>query len=201
MAAVVPASLADLDRLLPNTEVARRFRSYLDEVPAPVPELGMCLRWRPPTDTQGYGQIRDNGSRYNAHVWLWRTLNGPVPDGMELHHFCHEAAWQAGTCAGGKGCEHRRCVVHVEPVTHRDNMLRGNTFQAEQAARDWCTGKHGPHDLRDPRNVYTPPDPNRQHERHCRACNKERVREWRALRAQLHARNSRYGEQLTLIEP
>lgn len=196
--APAPLRFADLAALLPPTPITRRFLEKIEEVPAPVPELGACLRWTRSGDRRNYGRFRVEGRLRGAHQWLWEQLNGPVPDGLELHHFCHEAAVNIGACEGGP-CEHRRCVIHVKPVTHRTNMLLGNTFQAEQAARDRCTGKWGPHDLRDPANVYTPPDPKRAHERHCKACNRERVAEFRRNQNELKARLARYGEQMSIM--
>src|SRR3546814_19356891 len=46
-----------------------------------------------------------------AHRISYELCVGPIPEGMELDHLCRV----------------RRCVnpAHMEPVTHRENVLRG----------------------------------------------------------------------------
>ena len=79
---------------------------------------GECWVWLGAMAQHGYGLYNH---RY-AHIVLWEIHNGPVPDGLELDHLCRN----------------RRCVNprHLEPVTHRENILRG----ASPKAVTWRTG-------------------------------------------------------------
>jgi hypothetical protein len=66
---------------------------------------------------KGYGRIGDA----SAHVVVWQLLRGPVPLGMMLDHTCRN----------------RACVYpgHLEPVTNRENTMRGLRAKWETRAR------------------------------------------------------------------
>ena len=59
----------------------------------------------------GYGQVRSKGRMRSTHQVMFEHFVGPVPDGKELDHLCRT----------------RPCCRpdHLEPVTHRENCLRG----------------------------------------------------------------------------
>lgn len=63
-----------------------------------------------------------------AHVWSYITLIGPIPDGLVLDHLCRNTL----------------CVnpVHLEPVTNKENILRGNSIMAQQARQTHCKRGH-----------------------------------------------------------
>lgn len=92
-----------------------------------------CWLWTAGT-TRGYGMfsaIPDaEGKKHTrvAHRWLWEQVNGPVPAGLELDHLCRV----------------RHCVNpdHLEPVTKRENILRGTGFSARHAAKTHCPRGH-----------------------------------------------------------
>ena len=80
-----------------------------------VDTSGDCWLWVGGTSDTGYGSFgcKVDGERVsmNAHRFSWELEHGPVPSGLELDHLCRV----------------RRCVkpAHLEPVTHRENVLRG----------------------------------------------------------------------------
>lgn len=120
-----------------------------------------CIPWAGRIDRDGYGRFGDG----LAHRHVYQEVVGPIPIGLDLDHTCHTRA-----CRGGVGCLHRRCVNpdHLEPVTRRENTLRGNAPTVDLAKRTHC--KHG--------HRYT--TENTRIDRHgvrlCRTCDRERQR-------------------------
>ena len=78
----------------------------------------------------GYGMIRSPEGRKMllAHRVAYELLVGPIPPGLELDHLCRN----------------RRCVnpEHLEPVTHRENILRGDSPPAHQVKITHCPRGH-----------------------------------------------------------
>jgi hypothetical protein len=87
-----------------------------------------CWLWTGGKTGLGYGQLGVNGHKSLAHRWIYEVCNGPVPAGLELDHLCRIP----------------RCVNpdHLEPVTHRINMLRGETLAAKEASKTHCPRGH-----------------------------------------------------------
>lgn len=73
-------------------------------------------------------------------------------------------------------CRNRGCINpdHLEPVTCRENLLRGQTFQARNAAKTHCPHGHG----YDEGNTRF----NKDGSRACRSCERKRARKYMALR-------------------
>jgi hypothetical protein len=89
----------------------------------PEPNSG-CWIWMGALSEAGYG--RDWNSR--AHRVTYEALRGPIPDGMVLDHKCRT-----------------RCCVnpdHLEPVTDRENLMRGNTPARKNAEKTHCKRGH-----------------------------------------------------------
>lgn len=86
--------------------------------------------------TKGYGQIWWDGRLQAAHRVVYELLVGPIPEGMTLDHLCRV----------------RHCVnpTHCEPVTNRDNVLRGVGPSARAAVATKCVHGHA----FDERNTY-----------------------------------------------
>ena len=88
-----------------------------------------CWTWIGAKDSHGYGQLGIGGRRSNggylavAHRWSYEHFVGPIPDGMDIDHLCHNES----DCPGGYTCRHHSCVnpTHLEPVTHAENVRRG----------------------------------------------------------------------------
>lgn len=82
-----------------------------------------CWEWQGSVITSGYSQIMVGGCRQYVHRVSYETFRGPIPDGLDVDHVCHNRDL---TCSGGFSCRHRRCInpEHLEAVTHRVNMLR-----------------------------------------------------------------------------
>lgn len=94
---------------------------------AKVVQDGECWRWRASTDQAGYGlfsvkRTRTPGHMIRAHIWSYEFSVGPVPDGLQLDHTCHDTS-----CGLGRDCPHRACVNpwHLDPVPPAVNTQRG----------------------------------------------------------------------------
>lgn len=119
------------------------------------PETG-CWEWTGAKDTGGYGRFMADGRLIGAHQWSYRNWVGQVPDGAELDHLCRNRA-----CANWQ---------HLEPVTRRENQLRGDTVSSRNAVKTHCV--HG-HEFT-PENTYVREAKGRRR-RECRACSLRRA--------------------------
>lgn len=119
-----------------------------------------CWLWTAGKTASGYGMFSFSGSSVRAHRWAYEFFVGPIPEGLELDHLCRN----------------RACVnpAHLEPVSRRENQLRGDTFSARQAAQTHC--KRGHEFSEANTRVY-------RGRRYCRCCITARMRRVRAARA------------------
>lgn len=117
------------------------------------PDLGPCWLWTAYVDERGYGIFRwESGRSEKAHRSAYLLSVGAIPDGLELDHLCKV----------------RHCVrpTHLEPVTHVENIRRGDYSNngARMRARTECPYGH-PYDAE---NTMYKADGMRA----CRACKK-----------------------------
>jgi hypothetical protein len=121
-----------------------------------VNETTGCWEWTGQLRTAGYGTLYVRGEGFvQAHRWMYEQHVGPIPDGMQLDHLCRN----------------RRCVnpAHLEPVTNRENCLRGVSPAAQHAKVTHCPAGH-PYEGD---NIYVCPRGTRR----CRACARQAARE------------------------
>jgi hypothetical protein len=89
-----------------------------------------CWEWSACKDRHGYGIIWDTptGNNLRAHRVVYEALVGPIPSGLVLDHLCRNPS----------------CVnpTHMEPVTHRENILRGVGPAAINASKTTCGEGH-----------------------------------------------------------
>lgn len=109
-----------------------------------------CWEWMAAKVPMGYGQLRIPGGHLYAHRVAYEELVGPIPDGLSLDHLCRNTS----------------CVnpAHLEPVTHRENCLRGVGFSAKNALKTHC--KRGHEFSEENTRAY-------RGRRLCRACDRE----------------------------
>lgn len=88
-----------------------------------------CWLWPGAKDGDGYATVWLDGRMVSAHRVSYLSLVGPVPDGLVLDH------WR---------CQTRTCVnpAHLEPVTNKENVLRGTGFAPQLASRTHCPMGH-----------------------------------------------------------
>ena len=114
-----------------------------------------CWQWTGATDGHGYGRIslgRRGDGHAKAHRVAYEFYVGPIPDGLTIDHLCRNPS----------------CVNpdHLEPVTHRENVLRGTGFPARNAQKTHCKNGH-PFDAD---NTLIREVPGRLPHRQCRTC-------------------------------
>ena len=116
-----------------------------------------CWLWTAAKQTEGYGLFWDGQRMVLAHRFAYTCMVGPIPPGLQLDHLCRMPS----------------CVnpAHLEPVTARENTMRGMTIPAMNAAKTHCVNGH----LFDVENTYQGSTGRR-----CRAC--QRIRDRRRRR-------------------
>ena len=119
-----------------------------------------CWEWTGER-ANGYGRFWLNRRKHGAHRVSYEHFVGPIPQNMELDHLC-----------GNSGCV---SYAHLEPVIHRENVLRGNTIVAKCAVATACPQGH-PYTGE---NLYVA----KNGDRHCRTCAKIRGYRRRAQEA------------------
>ena len=128
-----------------------------------------CILWTGATGGDGrYGMTMWQGRNVPAHKVAYLAFRGDYDQSLDLDHLCRTTL----------------CVnpLHLEPVTHRENVLRGESLQAQNARKTECVRGH---DLTDPANVAR-----RGGGRVCITCRRERNAEtWQRRRAELEARH------------
>lgn len=110
-----------------------------------------CWLWTGSIRPNGYGKLTTPDATLSAHRAVYEMVRGPIPPGLDLDHLCRV----------------RHCVnpAHLEPVTRRENLLRGATIPAAHASREQCRKGH-------------PLDGFKRTEgaRYCKTCHRERQR-------------------------
>ena len=118
--------------------------------------------WTGGTATNGYGRADVDGRNQAAHRVAYEWLVGPIPTGLELDHLCGV----------------RNCVnpAHLEPVTHKENIARGDTITSRASAKTHCPRGH---ELAGQNLV---PSSLRKGRRDCLTCSRQRARDYRNRR-------------------
>ena len=123
-----------------------------------------CWLWKG-AKREGYGLFSiSHDTQVPAHNFAYQQLTGPIPDGLLLDHLCRNHA----------------CVnpAHLQPVTNKENVLRGIAPTAVNAKKTHCQKGHE----YSPENTYYDGKG-----RQCRTCRRLRQRESR-LKAEKDAR-------------
>lgn len=87
-----------------------------------------CWNWTSATNGFGYGLFWSFGKMVTAHRFSYELARGPIPKGLTLDHLCRNTI----------------CVNpdHLEPVTMRENILRGQSPTAINARKSYCVNGH-----------------------------------------------------------
>jgi hypothetical protein len=139
-----------------ETAEQRFWKKVNKDGPIIKPELGPCWIWTGAKSEYGHGiflfVMKPKKILGMAHRFAYETFVGPVPEGKELDHLCHNPP-----CVNPK---------HLEPVTHKTNVQRGlaGIINNHFAAKTHCPRGH----------EYTPE--NTYYDKHgrraCRTCHR-----------------------------
>lgn len=104
------------------SDLLPRIESMIERIP-----FSDCWWWTGHLNRDGYGRVWHSGKARNAHRVVFSALRGE-PSAENLDHLCRN----------------RSCVnpAHLEPVTQRENKLRGIGIGAKNAQKTECKRGH-----------------------------------------------------------
>jgi len=113
-----------------------------------------CWNWTGHCGDGGYPLYRFKDGSSRVHRWLYEKLRGGIERRLTIDHLCRNI----------------KCINpgHMEPVTMRENLMRGNGPSAINARKTHCKRGHPFSGS----NLYVGPNGYRN----CRKCNALRVR-------------------------
>lgn len=122
-----------------------------------------CWIWSWQLNDTGYGTLKVNAKRRTAHRVAYELRYGEIPKGLELDHLCRN----------------RACInpLHLEPVTHKENMSRGDKLAMSRPQREKTHCKNGHELVVDNLYLYE------EGRRICRACKLISVAKYQAKKS------------------
>jgi hypothetical protein len=147
IAAPPPELLPDGRPVYSDADIQRFVSKF--RVPADVND---CWEWTDALTASGHAQVSMHGTTCPAYRVSYQMFVGPIPDELTLDHLCRN----------------RACVnpTHVEPVTIRENTLRGIGPSSVNAAKTHCLRGHE----FTPENIYWGMRRGKRPFRVCRIC-------------------------------
>jgi hypothetical protein len=146
---------------------AERFEAKVDRSGGP----DACHPWTGRVERNGYAVFYPvRTTHVGAHRYAWELINGPIPEGADLDHTCHNGT----DCKGGPTCPHRRCCNdrHLEPTTAPDNNDRTHNWTGHRTHCRPGNHKYTPENTKWQR----PKRPGYRPTRACRECIRIRER-------------------------
>src|ERR1700692_1180704 len=109
-------------------EEGNRQLNVLDRFLLKVEKTNFCWNWLAQKDAVGYGTFWMNRKRNLAHRISYELHVGPIPEGLTIDHLCRNPS----------------CVnpEHMQPVSLRENILRGNGPAAINSRKTVCKNGH-----------------------------------------------------------
>ena len=117
-----------------------------------VNKTNSCWLWYGGKDKRGYGNFSFGRHGRKSHIVAYELIIGKVPEGLELDHLCKN-----------HGCVNPE---HLEPVTHKENLLRGDGWGAVNSRKTHCKNGH----LLTEDNIYKSIKTKRQ----CKICTRDK---------------------------
>ena len=93
-----------------------------------VKKTDNCWLWLGYKNLKGYGRMNEKRKTNYAHRFSYEIHKGKIPKGLVIDHLCRNTS----------------CVNpdHLEVVTQRQNILRGESIFAQEARQTECLNKH-----------------------------------------------------------
>lgn len=146
----------------PKIPLEERFETYKRILPSG------CWEWTGALTKDGYGIIRVDGKNKRVHRVSYEFYVAPIPKGLTIDH------------VKDRGCITRACFwpEHLEPVTLKVNIGRGETGQHTNSKKEQC--RHG-HDFAEFGRAQYHKDGSFK-QRVCMECQRLASAEWEARR-------------------
>lgn len=143
------------------TSVVDRIMAHITEEEGPLATPCWICTYAP--NYSGYTRINDAGRTRRCHRAMYEETVGPIPDGLVCDHICRV----------------RNCVnpAHLEIVTQRENLLRGEHLLVRLWRANTCKRGHSLGDAL----------VDREGRRRCRICAAEYNERYCASRRQARA--------------
>lgn len=93
-----------------------------------VNKTDTCWNWNKELDKNGYGRFQVNRIGIRAHRYSYELVMGKIPKGLVIDHLCRNPK-----CVNPK---------HLEAVTNKENILRGNGVAAINSVKTKCIHGH-----------------------------------------------------------
>lgn len=93
-----------------------------------VHKTDSCWNWTAGIASKRYGQFCINGKMMAAHRLSYEEKYGKILEGLVIDHLC----------------KNPKCVNpnHLEAVTQKENIMRGNWFASKNAKKTHCPKGH-----------------------------------------------------------
>jgi HNH endonuclease len=110
-----------------NERFWQRVWNRLEKLLPDRPE-NACWEWQGYKTDKGYGQLSILNKSYMAHRLIYELFIGSIPDELVIDHLCRN----------------RSCCnpTHLEAVTDRENLLRGNGWGGINSRKTHCPKNH-----------------------------------------------------------
>lgn len=132
-----------------------------DNILSKIEKTDTCWIWKGEVMDSGYGRMSKAYGRKRAHRYVYEHMVGKISFGLHLDHLCRN----------------RICVNpdHLQPVSPRENILRGEGIAAQMARKDVCAKGHP---LKGKNLIFHFNTAKRRYYRSCRICKKDTYYRW-----------------------